>query len=291
MATNSTEGGLHPEDLLSMYALAALPEEAAREVEAHLDGCPSCRTDLASLEATAAGLAAAAVVRTPPGGLRGRLLEQVSRGQDMAPTVAQARSSRFRLLPDSWLRPVRLLAPLAATLGILLMVSLAGNVYLGSMIDRLNQDKANLTARIFHMSHDDTTLAGFLEQADVARYLIDNPSNEPLMLMPPGGEGDHQGVLLFAEDSRRAVLLVANMTQPNGSSGYQVWLWRPQERVRMGELDIDSNGMGSMALYHPHESVLRFEKVFLSRSAPDPDTTTPGDMVLEGAISAFNRPR
>ena len=104
MATNSTEGGLHPEDLLSMYALAALPEEAAREVEAHLDGCPSCRTDLASLEATAAGLSAAAVVRTPPGGLRGRLLEQVSRGQDMAPTVAQARSSRFRLLPDSWLR-------------------------------------------------------------------------------------------------------------------------------------------------------------------------------------------
>ena len=81
MTTNSTEGSFHPEDLLSMYALAALPEEAEREVEAHLDGCPSCRTDLASLEATAARLATAAVVRTPPDGLRARLLEQVGRGE------------------------------------------------------------------------------------------------------------------------------------------------------------------------------------------------------------------
>ena len=291
MTTNSTEGSPHPEDLLSMYALAALPEEAAQDVEAHLDGCPSCRTDLALLEATASRLAAAALPRTPPDGLRARLLERVSRGEDLAPPVTLARSPRFRLLTDSWLRPVRLLAPLAATLAILLVVSLAGNIYLGSMIDRLNQDKANLTARIFHMSHDDATLAGFLEQADVAGYLIDNPSNEPLMLMPPSGEGDHQGVLLFAEDSRRAVLLVANMNQPNGSTGYHVWLWRPDERVRMGELNIDSNGRGAMTLYHPNESVLGFEKVFLSKSAPDPDTATPGDMVLEGAISAFHRTR
>ena len=289
MTTDKTEGSPHPEDLLSMYALASLPDETAREVEAHVEACPSCQTELALLEETAAWLGASAVTRTPPEGIRTSLMEQVSRGQPEAPVAAPPGESRFRLLPGSWFRPAGLLAPIAASLALVLVVSVAANIYFDGKVDQLSENNARLTARLVNMSHNDTNLVGFLKDADISGYLLDNPSSEPLMLLPPGGEGVQQGVLLVAEDSRRAVLLVANMAQPNGQRGYHVWLWRPDERVRMGEMYIDSQGHGSMALYYPNESVLGFEKVFLSMPSPDNDAITPGDMVLEGSISAFNR--
>jgi len=87
--------------------------------------------------------------------------------------------------------------------------------------------------------------------------------------MPPGGSGYSQGVLLFAEDSRHAVLLIANMTYPEAPGKYQAWLWRSGQLVRMGEVDVNRLGWGIKTLYHPQESVLRFDKVFLRKLGPN----------------------
>jgi len=65
------------------------------------------------------------------------------------------------------------------------------------------------------------------------------------------------------------VLLIANMTYPEAPGQYQAWLWRSGQRVRMGEVDVNRLGWGIMTLYHPQESVLRFDKVFLRKLGPN----------------------
>ena len=54
----------------------------------------------------------------------------------------------------------------------------------------------------------------------------------------------------------------------------------------MGEISVDSKGWGMMNLFHPHESVLAFEKVYLSVPGAAMEEEDPGGMVLEGSIAA-----
>ena len=120
----------------------------------------------------------------------------------------------------------------------------------------------------------------------MASYLLANPSNEPLMLEPPGG-GDPQGVLLLGEDSRHAILLVSGMPQQPFPTSYHVWLLRPDQRVRMGQVQVDSTGWGIMSFYYPPESVLRFDKVVLSRDGVTSGEDPSRDMVLEGSFASL----
>ena len=114
-----------------------------------------------------------------------------------------------------------------------------------------------------------------------------NPTNEPLMLAPPGGGSVPQGVLLLAEDSRHAILLVSGMTQEPMPASYQVWLLRPDQRVRMGVVQVDSSGWGAMSIYYPEESVLRFDKLVLSRDNVSSGEAASRDMVLEGSFASL----
>ena len=286
MTTVDPIGGPHPEDLLIPYALDTLSEEGTLEVEAHLDGCPACRAEVASFLDATAWLSGSVATHAPPADLQPRLMAALGRIESQLPQPAPAAAAQHAPRPAPWFRSAKLLVPMAATLVLLLAASVAVNIRFSGQLDRLTQEQANLVARLLKMAPDDTRLVGYLEQSEVASYLMKNPSNEPLMLVPPGGDGIPQGVLLFAEDSRHAVLLIANMTHPEPPASYQVWLWRPDQRVRMGEVKVNSGGWGEMTLYYPQESVLRFEKVFLRKSGPDTNGAEPGDKVLEGIITA-----
>ena len=287
MTTADPIGGPHPEDLLIPYALDTLSEDGALEVEAHLDGCLTCQTEVASLREATAWLSGSVAARTPPADLLPRLMAALGRRESQLPEPAPAAAAQYAPRPAPWFRSAKLLVPMAAALVLLLAASVAVNMRLSGQIDRLTEEQANLVARLLNMAPNDTRLVGYLKQSEVASYLMENPSNEPLMLVPPGEDGDPQGVLLFAEDSRHGVLLIANMAHPEPPASYQVWLWRPDQRVRMGEVWVNSLGWGEMPLYYPPESVLRFEKVFLRKSGPDTNGAEPGDMVLEGSISAL----
>jgi len=280
-------GDSHPEDLLSPYALDTLSEEEALGVEVHLESCQACREEAASLRETAAWLSASVAAQVPPPALQSRLMASVDPGvRPPVPAPVPAPEVRYAPRPRARFLSPRLLVPMAVALVLLLAASITMNLWYDRQVDQLTQEQANLTARVLNMADDDTRLVSYLEESEVASYLMENPSNEPLMLMPPGGNGDPQGVLLFAEDSRHAVLLIANMSYPEAPGKYQVWLWRSGQRVRMGEVDVNQRGWGILALYYPQESVLRFDKVFLRKPGLDTNGSEPGDMVLEGTISA-----
>lgn len=287
MTTVEPNGGSHPEDLLSSYALDTLSGEETLGVEAHLDLCPACRDEVASLRETTAWLSRSAAAQIPPPGIQSRLMSALGHRESWVPQPASSPEAQYHPRPAPWFRSAKLLVPMAAALVLVLAASVTVNFRYNDKIDQLTQEQGNLTARVLNMAPDDTRLVRYLEESQVASYLMDNPSNEPLMLMPPGGTGDPQGVLLFAEDSRHAVLLIANMKFPEAPAKYQVWLRRPGQRVRLGEVDVNHRGWGTMALYYPQESVLLFEKVFLRKPMPNTNGSKPGDMVLEGSISAL----
>lgn len=274
-------GGPHPEDLLASYALDTLPEGDALQVESHLAVCSICRTEVAQLLRTTAFLSHAVEPQTPPPGLESRLMAALGRSQPQTKAPAPVTSARGFRFP--W---PKVMVPATAMLVVLLAASLVMNFRYFSQVDQLNEENSNLTARVLQFSTDDSKLMEFLQREEMASYLMANPSNEPLMLAPPGGGAEPQGVLLLAEDSRHAILLVSGMPQAFPAR-YHVWLLRPDQRVRMGQVQVDASGWGAMSFYYPPESVLRFDRLVLSREAVSSGEAASRDMVLEGSIASL----
>ena len=290
---DDTIGEPHPEEFLAAYALNALPEAEEFQVEAHLDTCAICREEVArSLSATVL-LSQAVERQTPPLELRSRLMAALDRAAPQptasAPSVPVSPAAA---VPGTFIFGLRfpwprILAPAAAALVVLLAASLVMNLRYFGQVDKLNDENSRLTARVLQFSTEDSGLMEFLQQEEMASYLMANPSNEPLMLAPPGGGKEPQGVLLVAEDSRHAILLVSGMAQESSPASYQVWLLRTDQRVRMGQVEVDSTGWGTLSFYYPPESVLRFDKVVLSRAGVSSGEAATRDMVLEGSFASL----
>jgi len=279
--TNDPIGGPHPEDLLASYALDTLPEGDALQVESHLEVCTLCREEVALLLGTTVFLSHAVERQTPPPGLESRLMEALGRSRSQtAPAAPVASVFGFKF---PW---PKILAPAAAALVVLLAASLVMNIRYFGQVGKLGEENSNLTARVLQFSTEDSKLLEFLQQEEMASYLMANQSNEPLILVPPGG-GDPQGVLLLADDSRRAILLVSGMPKVPFPASYNVWLLRPDQRVRMGQVQVDSSGWGIMSFYYPPESVLRFDRVVLSREDVSSGEAASHDMVLEGTFASL----
>jgi anti-sigma factor RsiW len=64
-------------DTVAAYLLGALPQDESAHFETHLDGCPQCREDLATLQPVVDALPAAAPPVQPPLELRARLMDTV----------------------------------------------------------------------------------------------------------------------------------------------------------------------------------------------------------------------
>ena len=90
-------------ELAASYALGALSDEERRAFEPHLEVCPECVGDVASLQMTATELAFAVPARTAPASLRARVLAGIdaqplrsavlSQAPAVPVAVAQARPS------------------------------------------------------------------------------------------------------------------------------------------------------------------------------------------------------
>ncbi|MGW4233435.1 anti-sigma factor [Streptomyces sp. NPDC004980] len=87
-----------PHEASGAYALHALPEDERLAFERHLEGCESCRREVAELQATAALLGRAAAV-TPPAALREEILRKVATMPQEAPTAPREEAAPPRHVP------------------------------------------------------------------------------------------------------------------------------------------------------------------------------------------------
>ena len=84
-------------------------------------------------------------------------------------------------------------------------------------------------------------------------------------------------------DGRKAILMLANMDQPQPSQSYQVWLSRNGQQLPIGEISVDSSGWGTMAL-NPPESLYGYDWMNLTTDEPVSGNGRGGEMVLQTRI-------
>jgi anti-sigma factor RsiW len=281
MSVNDSKIGSHPEELLDAYALDALDDEEAFLVESHLETCVQCQEALAGLQHAAALLGQAVEQHQPPPASLTRIMDSLSPAEPVPVGPSDnIPSTGSKISPTAWALPLAA-AVVIALFGVSLIMNLRTSSRLdqleqenSAMVARLNQsvtetrrleqETAILTARLNQTMVEENQLADSVRQTQVTNYLTAHPETKELVLEPPSGVGDSQGVLLVANEGRNAVLMVSNMDQPPPLRAYQVWLVREGGyRVAVGQIRVDSNGWGTLTL-HPPEPLFQFHWVNLT---------------------------
>ena len=300
MTTSDPQNQLHPLDMLEAYALRALDDEEAAQVEAHLEECGACSNEAARLQRTSARLSESVERIAPPAVLGARLLDAVE-SADSGPVATGAVASKTR----KWVPDPRYVLPIAAAVVAgLFSLTIVMNVRISDRTDALEMENATLTAqaaivddRTGALEVENATLtaqaasavevesqmAERVRQLQTTSYWLANPSNQSLALRPPSGAGSSRGILLVRNDGRGAVLMLSGMTERSPTSTYQVWLMRGGDRVHVGTVVVDDRGWGTTTMW-PKESIYRFDKVELVTETASGTVASPPDMVLEAKI-------
>ena len=290
----------HPEELLEAYALDALDDDETAEVESHLGLCAQCSRFLAVFQQALAHLGWEVNQATPPVSLLPLIMQDLPSNSFLPSGVGPTTPATVRRFSSA-----KLVLPLAAALVLgLFSVSMVMNLHASGRMDqleeagtavaiqldqtmaetkRMEEENAILAERLNKLPPDGNELIEAVNQLQAASYLVARPDTMPMILEPPNGTGDSNGVLLVGDGGSRAVLMISDMDQPRLRQPYDVWLVRKGRRVPVGQVSVDSAGWGSMMLIPP-EPVFQFEWVNLTMkdsSGLSPATET---MVLRSKI-------
>lgn len=310
----------HPDELLEAFALDALEDDEYLQVEQHLDSCVRCRGYVAQLHQTTSGLGLFLDQSIPPAALGLRIRQALTAPVETAPVETVPNSSstgvsaRRRFTTPQWAMPLAAVLMLS-----LFSLSLFMNIQATGRMDQMERTGSTVTAQMDQMERASSTVTAQLDQAvaqtkrleednealsnqvataasteasqmmdtiqeiRAASYLLALPDTRPLLLEPPGGAGDSQGVLLVEDKGNRAFLMISDMAQPPPRRSYQVWLVRDGRRMWAGQVAVDSTGWGSLAL-RPPEPVSQFEWVNLTMTEDSGSNGRTETMVLRSKI-------
>lgn len=173
------------------YAVGALDADEVAALEAHLEQCASCRTELAEYRAMSESLLTAVPPKQPPTLLRKRLQNQLP-------------SARKRSSPQLTWNFYRLAA------GVAVIALLAFNLV------SLRQTR--------QIQMQQTELENQMNDAQVALAMLSYPGIERLSV----DGGNLTGSFLLDKDQNIAALIVWNLPQLSKNQTYQAWLIDPQ---------------------------------------------------------------
>ena len=288
MLTPSPNNSIHPDEQLSAYALNILSDVEATVVEVHLAACLECEEAVAEYQATAAMLGQSVNQVSPPPALEALIMATIPRTQ----VVDRPWNTVVRIRPRLTGRLTRTLVPLAAALIVAMaLYNLVGYFLLSSQLDHLQKETAML-ARMESMTAQVSDMTDWLTHLKVATEWLGPSAHQDVILRPLHPSINAAGMLLVAEDGRRAMLMVDGLPELEHPSSYHVWLVRNGERRWAGQLRVDTHGRGAVTI-HPSEPVFKYDTVRLSA---DPSVSMSSqdenaDMILVGQILAKNIPR
>ncbi len=281
MYKNNPQHQVNPEDALEAYALDALDDLEALQVESHLEGSESSRLAVADMHHALSFLGQSVPQRQPSPALLLRLRRA------LGPSFTSASTRDVRPVWRWWPRipAVKFLVPSAAAVVIALFsLAVVMNVGLANRTGDLERQNSTLTAQIAVSAEQDSNMADKVQELRVANQWLANPENVSLNLTPPGGSGTSSGVLVVEGDGSQAMLLLAGMEGSQEPGTYDVWLMRGADKVQVGTLQVDAQGWGSAPI-DPGESVFSFDRVGLTEQMSSAEGARASIMVLEGAIS------
>ena len=285
MLAPDPNNSVHPHEQLSAYALDILSDVEATVVEVHLAACVECQEAVAEYQATAAILGQSVNQISPPPALEALIMATVPRAEVSDRPRDTVVHARTRLAG----RLTRTLVPVAAALIVAMaLYNLVGYFLLSSQLDHLQKETAML-ARMESMTAQVSDMTDWLTHLKVATEWLGPSSYHDVIMRPLHPSVNAAGMLLVAEDGRRAMLMVDGLPELEQPSSYHVWLVRNGERQWAGQLKVDALGRGAVTI-HPPEPVFQYDTV---RLAADPSVSMTNqeerpDMVLVGQILAKN---
>ena len=280
MLTTDSNNEQHPEEQLGAYALDILDQEEADLVEFHLSGCSQCRKTVALMQSSAAVIGESVDHLQPPASLQARIMRSLpGTGVEIAAPAKPTASRR-------WTGSLsKALMPLAAVLILsLLSYSVYVNSVLSSRVESLQRESAVLT-RWGKLAAQESQVIDRLNELRAASDFLAETESTDVLLESPNNSGNSGGILLVADDGRRAMLMVTGMRELEPPSSYDIWLVRQGQSIWAGQLKVDSKGWGAVTL-HPPEPLFEFDMVRLTPAPASDPAPGRGDMILEGQIVA-----
>jgi anti-sigma-K factor RskA len=212
------------DELIGAYAVDALPEDEAAEFRAHLETCDDHRSLASEVRVVALQLPTLAEPRTPPSGLRDRIVSSVAETPQDQPAAATPRrivretttTVRARGAPPTWRTSWGALAAvMVAAIGGLL----TWNIVLMNQLG--DDDGANQFA-------SSVTSFAPLESVD----------------------GEPSGAVVYFGDERRAVVIAEGLQALTTRSNevYQMWAVRDGEAASLGILHVDAEGRAALTV-------------------------------------------
>ena len=190
----SDERCLSYRENLAAYAFGALDADEIRALEAHLQSCQDCQSELADYQSVSAGLLHSVPPQTPPPGLRRKLAAQLPSKRTPTPSLLAGILHQFSM------RQV-------AT-AVLVLILLGVNIFSSVQIRTLQQQQSALAERLN------------TEQAAIA--MLAYPETQTLNIN--ADVQDLAGSMLVDKGKSTAVLVLWNLPQLEGGQTYQVWL-------------------------------------------------------------------
>ena len=278
MLATDSNNEQHPEERLGAYALDILDQEEADLVEFHLSGCSQCRKTVALMQSSAAVIGESVDHLQPPASLQARIMRSLpGTGVEIAAPAKPTASRR-------WTGSLsKALMPLAAVLILsLLSYSVYVNSVLSSRVESLQRESAVLT-RWGKLAAQESQVIDRLNELRAASDFLAETESTDVILEPLSRSGNSGGILLVADDGRRAMLMVTGMRELEPPSSYDIWLVRQGQSIWAGQLKVDSKGWGAVTL-HPPEPLFEFDMVRLTPAPASDPAPGRGEMILEGQI-------
>ena len=204
------------------YAIGALDAEDVIALEAHLQTCASCRTELAEYRALNESLLMAVPPKQPSAALRKRLQSRLPGAQKPA-------------LRPSWNFSFGRLA-----LGVSLALLLFMNLYSILQMRNLQQEQATLNRRI--------------RTGQTVMSMLSYPATERLSI-----SDKVVGSLLVDKDRDVVAIIVWDMPELSKEQTYQIWLIDSQgDRVSAGLFDAEADQPYTTKIIYPKQKLTDF---------------------------------
>jgi anti-sigma factor RsiW len=230
------------EELVELYVIGALPAEEAREVAAHLDGCPGCRALERNAIEVAQVLRLASDQIDPSPNLRSRLMAAVRQGEAAAPVAVPAAagaSGGWRAL-RSWLWP-GLPLPVAAVAAALPLL-LSG--WLGLQVMSLQSAVRSTESALvnsWQTSQDAAEILGKAVERGGSTARLQG------MEMSPSASG----MLYYIPADTEGVLVVSGLPEIPRGKVFQCWLMSGERRLSGGTFYRESDGRALLVVRSP----------------------------------------
>jgi len=213
------------QESLAAYALEALDPQEVGPLEAHLQTCDSCTSELAAFKEISAGLLQAAPARKPPASIRRSL-------QDELLERSRARSRTWNL---PWIA-----GPAVAAVLLMLVVSLASLAQVRSLqAQQAEIEQQNRSTQTF-----------------VAMLAYPNTHSTQF------NQGGVSGSLLIDQDRGLVGLFVWQLPPAEAGKTYQIWLIDGQgQRTSGGFLEPEAGYSFVTAVIHPAGSLTTYKSL------------------------------